>query len=46
MLIFIMSSLVKANTVFHITLAVLTLLNCNQSLIYVVVVVVLLLTAV
>ena len=31
MVIFIKSSLVKANTVCHLTLAVLTLLNCNQS---------------
>ena len=31
MVIFIKSSLVKANTVCHLSLAVLTLLNCNQS---------------
>ena len=31
MVIFIKSSLGKANTVCHLTLAVLTLLNCNQS---------------
>ena len=39
MKIFIKSSLVKDNAVGHLTLAVLPLLNCNQTLIYVVVVV-------